>query len=425
MSGTGQQCDCLGLLSMKAGGERETVVYIGGVVDESIVRERGLLSHNAAGSNRMIRIGHALARAGYAPVLLSPAASLRARGCGSRYCGPKVRRIGALPVVYAAMIGITGLNVLLSPLFQLLALRRILSKRRVVGVVIYNFNPSLVLLTAYARWGRGLRVLHNVEDVSVPKWKDWLPQRRARPLQQLVFWGCMRLIAGMAQGCFVPTRKFLEYLPNRGCRSVITGCIEVRRERDIWQKSPVRILYAGKIEEEHGIREFVSALRLLDGDETMETIEVDVSGPGELTGWVRDEFANLTRIRAMCHGFVAKARFDDMLERAHICVALQDPKGRYADLKTPSKVYEFLGHGKAVIATAVGDIEELGEDMIRVLPELRAELLAEAILELVSDMTVTSRRGKAAWQFAKAHYSYEAVGEMLRQMLEGDPRSCS
>ena len=394
------------------------IIYLGGYVDEAIVRERGLRSHNAAGSNRMVRIGRALAAAGYRPVLLSPATSLRAWVWGAFLHPVRLRRAGQTPVVFSAMVNVPALNVLIAPLLQFVALRSLLRRGNVTGAVIYNFNPSLVVLTAYMKYVWQLRVVQDVEDISEPRLRDWLPSSSTNPVQQIVFWICQHIISRMVDGYFVPTRRFLKHLPQGSKRAVVTGCIAVDRSIPQASASPLRVLFAGKVEREHGIETFVRALKILDARETGARIQVDITGTGDLAHWVERELRSLRRVNAQFHGFVSSPAYRGILKAAHVCVALQDASGRHAQYKTPSKVYEFLGYAKAVIATDVGDIAALGREVLVILPVLRPEVLAAALERMAENPRETATMRQLARAHAEKNFSYRAVGAVLHALLD-------
>lgn len=392
---------------------RPRVLYIGGYLDEVIVRERGLPTHNAAGSNRMARLGRALAAGGYRPVLLSPGTSLRARSAGPLLMPVRVHRSGPVPVVFARMLNLPGLNILVAPFVMLVSMCTLLRKGNVAAVIVYNFNPTFVLLTLYLRLFFGGVLLQNVEDVSEPRLADWLPGSSARPMQQLVFWVCMHLIARMVDGYVVPTRRFLAHLPYRERQALITGCIAVEAVSLRPEPPPLRVLFAGKFEPEHGSLAFLEALRLLDAEVPAGQIEINIVGPGSKSA----DLAGLRNIRGHSHGFVSAHAYRDLLTRAQVCVALQDPAGRYANLKTPSKFYEFLGYGKAVVATNVGDIAEIENDVLILLPQLSGAAVAAALRKLAEDPAATLALRQAAFSHSKRHFAYPAVGAVLRQLL--------
>lgn len=399
--------------------KKNRIVYIGGFLDEAIVKERGLPSHNAAGSNRMDRIANALKSGGYRPVILSPAASLRMNSKGAFLHPGRVRKRKIAPVVFAPAFNIFGINVLFSWFFQILCLRVILKSGRVSEAIIYNFNPSLILLCAYLKYVRRLPILSNIEDISIPSLKDWSRKTEARPVQQIVFYFCMNLIARMADGYIVPTRRFLNYLPGNTPSEIVTGCIEVMDSPDrdpVEDNDRLQVLYAGKLQREDGIIEFVRALQQLDALDEPPYIRVEISGTGNMADWVREQVSTLRTIKATYHGFVSTSDYVELLRRSQICVALHNPTGRYADFKTPSKMYEYLGYGKAVITTDAGDIRDMPKDSILILDRLEPGAIAEKLLWLSADSTRTAAIQAAARHHAKEFFSYAAVGTVLKDL---------
>lgn len=399
---------------------KNRVVYLGGFLDEAIVKERGLPTHNAAGSNRMDRIANALKSGGYRPVILSPGASLRMHSKGTFLHPGRVRKRKSAPVVFAPALNIFGINVLFAWFFQFLCLRAILKNEKVVGAIIYNFNPSLVLLCAYLKYVRRLPILNNIEDISVPTLKDWSRKIEARPVQQIVFYFCMNLIARMADGLVVPTRRFLNYLPGNTPSVVVTGCIAVMDTPDnepAEENDRLQVLYAGKLQREDGIVEFVRALQQLDALDDPPNIRVEISGSGGMADWVREQLGTLRTIKATYHGFVSTSDYVKLLHRSQICVALHNPTGRYADFKTPSKMYEFLGYGKAVIATDAGDIRDMPKDSILILDRLEPGAIAEKLMWLCADSTRTAALQTAARLHAKECFSYAAVSTVLKDLF--------
>lgn len=396
------------------------ILYLGSFLDESIVAERGLRSHNAAGSNRMMRIAQALRSTGLRPILLSPATSLRAVRKGGPWLHPaQVRRRGGVAVVYAPALNVIGLNMLTAPLFQLAVMWSIL-RQPLAGSLVYNFSPGLVLLTAWLALKRGLLIINNVEDVSVPRLSDWLRKTEARPAQQFVFWLCMCLVARMSDAYLVPTRRFLPYLPRKRSVEVVTGCIDIPPLADDLPAPPMCVLYAGKVEREHGIVQFVEALEILDATPAAARLRVDVSGAGSMSNWVTERLGRLTHISARQHGFVTFGQYTALLEQAHICVVLQNPEGRYAEFKTPSKIYEFLAHGKGVIATRVGDITELPANALVLLDGLSAEEIAARLNRLVVSPDKVADLQRHAGQHAAEAFSYDTVGRRLGRLLRGE-----
>lgn len=397
---------------------RGRVLYLGSFLDEAIVVERGLRSHNVAGSNRMKRLAQAMKRAGFRPILLSPATSMRAVRKGGPLLHPaRVRRREGVAVVHAPALNVLGLNMLTAPLFQLAVMRRIL-RRPLTGSIVYNFSPGLLLLTVWLTVISGARLINNVEDIYAPRLADWTGDTEARPVQQLVYWLCMQVVARIADAYLVPTRRFLPYLPKKRAVEVVTGCIAIPPKQERTAPPPLSVLYAGKVEREHGIVQFVEALELLDRVPSAASLRVDICGAGPMTDWVAERLGHLAALSATQHGFVTSEEYDALLSKAHICVALQDPKGRNANFKTPSKLYEFLGHGKAVLATQVGDISEIPDQVLIVLEELSAEQIAEHLSRLAKQPEETMALQAKAREYAIQTFSYETVGRTLAMLMK-------
>jgi glycosyltransferase involved in cell wall biosynthesis len=394
------------------------IIYLGSFLDEAIVQERGLRSHNPAGSNRIKRLSLAMRASGFRPIVVSPATSLRAHMPGGPLLHPaRVRRMDGIAVVYAPAVNMVLLGTLTTLFFQIAVIRRVL-RRRLAGSVIYNFSPVLVLIALWLALKPQLRVVNNVEDVSVPSLSDWSRKTEARPVQQLIFWVCMNLVARLSDSYIVPTKRFLAYLPPRPTE-VVTGCISAPLYSDTpLSVPPLRVLYAGKVEREHGIVQFADALLLLDTQPVAKRIQVDISGAGPLSNLLAEKLKSLKTLQAIRHGFVSADSYGQLLSQAHVCVALQNPQGRYSDFKTPSKIYEFLGFGKAVISTTVGDINELPPDVLILLDQLDAQAIATHIAALADDSDRVLTLQMRAREHALSTFAYAKVGERIACLFE-------
>ena len=399
------------------GGVPPRVIYVGPYVDETIVHERGLRGHNAAGSNRMARIGQALAAAGLRPIILSPATSLRAKAPQRFMLPRRMRKTGPVAVVYSACLNVIVLNMISVVLTQLLTLYALVHREPVAGVIFYNSNAANVCMALYLRLFTRVRILHNVEDIYEPKFNDWTAGSKTHPLQNLYFSLGQRLMGLLVDGYIVPTERFLARLSSRPIASVGTGCIEIEGTTPKKPAAPLRVLYAGKIESEHGICQFMDALQILDHRHEAPAFEVDISGAGDQSDFVLDAARSLKNINVRFHGFISKDQYTRLLCDADICLALQDPSGRNAQFKTPSKVYEFIGYGKAVITTDVGDLARLSPHVLQMVPSLCPWDLAALLAQLSRDTMAVSTLQKAARKHAIKYYSYDAVGEVIANMI--------
>jgi glycosyltransferase involved in cell wall biosynthesis len=399
------------------------ILYIGGYLDEDLVKSRKLPGRNPAGSNRMIRLASSICSTGRRVVILSPGISVRAGLSPDFFHRAEVRHKDKVATVFSSVLSIPIIGALSSFIFFPLAFFSLLGKRNFDAVIIYNFSPLLVMMALLAKYVMRLPVIHNVEDISEPKLRDWLPKSAANPLQQIIFGVSMKWISRMSNGIICPTRKFLPSLPKNKPIEIVTGCISLSQNSSQLKKQKtrenVRILFAGKMEEEHGVDMFLEALQLLASKYNLENgLRVDMCGQGSLANWVRLSVDDLAWENLHFHGFVSDSLYRSLLDSADICIALQRPEGRYGKYKTPSKVYEYLAYGKAVVATDVGDLSLLPKEVICVCKNPDARRISEALLQCLREPSHSIKMGVNAKLYARENFSLDVVGSRLVEFID-------
>jgi glycosyltransferase involved in cell wall biosynthesis len=185
-------------------------------------------------------------------------------------------------------------------------------------------------------------------------------------------------------------------------------------------KLSVRLLYSGKIEfEDGGIQYLLRALELMVQHDTALTqiFEVHICGSGTQEQWTLDYLKRLHDVNIQYHGFLSDREYLSVLSQADVCLALQDPTGRYGDDKTPSKVYEYLGYGKMVIAADVGDLSVLPAEVITLCRPLNEQSLYHELIAIAKDVNRPDKQGNAAACYAREHFDYPVVGQQLSQFI--------
>jgi glycosyltransferase involved in cell wall biosynthesis len=403
------------------------ILYVGNYLDEAVIEERGLPTRNPAGSNRMRRLAEALSTAKQRVILFSPAVSLRIPWKGKFFHLSSLRSTGKVPVLFCATVGLPLLGVLLEPFFLLKTLQSFARQRPIEAVIVYNFSPTLVLVALWVKLFWKVPLINNIEDISEPKWIDWLPQTEVRPLQQVIFSICMKIIIGLSDGIVIPTKKFTRAIPSAKPYLIVSGCMPVstaKKEVELKHTNnfPIQLLYAGKVEFEHGIQHLLQALSLLSQEQNLaEKISVHICGGGSKVDWVINYIEQLKTIDIQYHGFISDLKYQNLLSKADVCIALQDPLGRYSVYKTPSKVYEFLGNGKMVIATEVGDLSQLPSEVITLCNLNSEKSLYRVLIDSIGDGNLPYRKGLAAANYAREHFAYPVVGKQLSSFIVNLP----
>jgi glycosyltransferase involved in cell wall biosynthesis len=119
----------------------------------------------------------------------------------------------------------------------------------------------------------------------------------------------------------------------------------------------------------------------------------------------------------------------EMPEYLAACDVLVSPHGKQADggefFGSPTKLYEYMATGRAIVASRIGQIAEVLTDEASALlvPPDDAESLASAIVRLVDDGCLRSRLGKAARVAAEAHHTWRQNAERVLACFEA-PAAC-
>ncbi len=398
------------------------ILYLGSFLNQKVVTCRALRGRNAAGSNRMERIADALQTNKQRVIIISPGTSLFPGKSAHLFHNTSLGRTRYSPVVFCPSVALPLLGSVSAYLTMPLVISRLLRKRNISGIIIYNFSPLLLLIAVWLKVFKKLPLFQNVEDISVSQLSDWHPSSETNAIQQIIFHICMRLIAKLSNGYITPSRKFLNFLPSKPA-IIVTGCISDLAESISVAKNQhkISVLFAGKISKEHGIDIFMSALNIISHNLNLcEQLKIRICGGGTESNWVNSQLTDLQNLDCRYLGFVTDETYTRLLHDADICVSLQNPQGRHAMYKTPSKVYEYLGNAKAVIASKVGDLEELPENVISLCVPFSAEKLAKQIECFCNDKEMLVKRKTEAGLYALRNFSYGLTGQNIRKFIDSN-----
>lgn len=396
---------------------KEYILYLGNYLDEKIVSERKLPTNNIAGTNRMQRISSALSYY-FRPVIISPGISMRIKKNEKIALNSRIHRTSDFIVYYTSSIGIPYLSIIISYFTYYISVFKILHKIKAKNVIVYNFDPLLfyIVLTIRVFYPK-INIVNNIEDISIPKLSDFNKHSEDRGLQQYIFFFCMKAIAYMVHSYIIPSKRFINYLPSKNRIMTITGCIAVKEKYFHLEKEQINILFAGKIAFEHGIDVFTKSLKLLDKTVYAKKLKIDITGTGNKKEWLENELKNLNNISIHYHGFVSNSVFQKILNHSDVCIALQKDAGRHAEFKTPSKVYEYLGNAKIVIATDVGDLSKISPNFIKICKPVTPYELKLRLIDILENKSRISDIKKKVHSFAKSEYDTKKIGKVLYQFL--------
>lgn len=395
-------------------------IILGNYIDYDIKTKRGLPSYNPAGSNRMLRLAHSLKSVEEEVMIVSPASAMRLKRTGTFFHKKELESNGEIKIHYCSALGLPFLSTFYEQINVLITILKLSKEIKIKAIIVYCYYPSSVWASLFSRFFLKVKIIEDLEDVCVPKLSDWKKSSEANPIQQLVGWFLMKIIVLISDSIIIPTANFVPYVKKNKKIEIISGCIDVPCLTELNLNSndlnTINVLFSGALEDENGIPLFLDFLKLLDNNaEIAKLYSFHISGEGSKTQILKNELLKLNNIESKFYGFLSERDYADLLDLTNIALVLQNPSGRYSQLKTPSKGYEYMSNAKLVIVSNIGDFGKLPQGISILLNEYEATYLYKVFASLDSEIINTI--GKSAYDYSKNNWDSKVVGDRLKALV--------
>ena len=394
------------------------ILYIGNFVDDSIRAERHLSGGNPAASNRMARLAQALKAAGHPVTIISSATCLRSMTKIALWHPRVDREIAWGRVEFVGAVGIPYISSIWALIVVTHRTWILCRSQKIEAVIAYCYYPS-VLAAAIAARTCGVTVIEDLEDISKARLREAFNLGPWHFINQAIGELSRLAIRFCVSAYIIPSPGFQRYLDQNERRLIITGsgAEEIEETRDeVYGLEPINILYAGKLEPEQGSEVFMGMLRLLGQTATANRYVFHVCGYGPAETEILKE-SKTSNCRLVHYGFVDSIRYKQILNSTAVALVLQNPNGIYQDRKTPSKAYEYLCAGKAVISTNLAEIAQIPGNCRIILENFSSESLLRALTQI--DGNKIRSLGSSARKYALSNWSSLAVGLEISVLIEG------
>lgn len=395
----------------------DSFVFIGHYLDEKIQAERGLFAPNPAGSNRMWRLSKAIQTTGFLSYIVSPACSARIKFNTKLIYPKRITRNNGIVIIYASALAIPYLCILFE-IFSMSWLFLSLTLRRNIRIaMLYNYYPSMFFVGLLSKIQK-IKVIEDLEDIVSPKLSDWFSKSVMFSLQHLVGGTLMKISLWLADLVIIPSSKFVfNGMKNKNIL-VIDGCIDVKESSKlIFEDGMITLLLAGMLDEEQGIELYLDTLNIINQNEKLaKKIKFNVCGVSLEEEKLKSRLSTFNNLQIKYYGFVSSAEFNAILNKANVCLVLQNPNGRNAKQKTPSKGYEYMASGKSIIVTPIGDYVNLPKNTCFLLDEYSPQNIITILSKL--DNEIIAEVGENAKQFARENWGFENVGNRIINYLK-------
>lgn len=392
-------------------------VFIGNYLDEIIQKERSLIAPNPAGSNRMWRLSKAVQTQGFLPYIISPACSARIKFNSKIIHSTHIVRKNGIIIVYAPALAIPYLSILFEFFSMSWIFLRLTFLRNIRIVMLYCYYPSTVFVGLLAKIQK-IKIIEDLEDIVTPKMTDWFNKPLMFSLQQAIGGSLMKMSLWLADLVIIPSSKFVFNGMNNENVLVIDGCIDVKESTKlISEEENITVLLAGMLDEEQGIELYIDTLNILNNDKYLaEKIKFYICGVSLEEELLKSRLAAFNNLDITYFGFVSSMEFTAILNKANVCLVLQNPNGRNSQQKTPSKGYEYMASGKAIIVTPIGDYVNLPNDICFLLSEYSPDNILAIVSNLNNETIIEV--GKKAKQYARENWGFENVGKRIINYLQ-------
>lgn len=388
---------------MKVQGKK-TILYIADYINEEIKKERNIEYFFPARNNKVLGIARAIAAAGYDVIIL-------ANGWTKGYSGKKFTRREfyldkQVKLIYAPLKDTRLINIP-STVFNIAAEALTLSnKYNVEAVMFYNyvFNTSVPAFILKVLQGLPL-IIDFEESYCLPGKKKFLISLIIEKLGKF-----------MTNGAIISTTLLKKRLPPQIPVCVIRGFYSDTAK--IYSKGDFRgnaVMYGGRWDEDRGIDVFLEAL----GHIRSKT-DVIITGYGPLKNMVYDGAEKLKGKGLKVNVFEAldRSMYLQLLYTSRVLVNPQKSGNSFGHASFPSKLYEYMSTGAAVISSDVSDVEAFADGRVFLYRNDDPLALAGMIDYVLENSAIGMQYGLAAVEWVKNTASHSYISSQILEMLE-------
>jgi glycosyltransferase involved in cell wall biosynthesis len=246
-------------------------------------------------------------------------------------------------------------------------------------------------------------------DGKAPAWLRWMEGRLPRLVDTVSV--ASDLLEGLAVSAGVPGDRVFR-TPVGADLSVFNPEVSGERIRTRLGIDGPIVLYLGQLHATQYVGQFLQAGRLLLARQP--SVRLVVVG----SGWRLPELIEMARSLGILPsvvftGAVPYQEVPEYVAAADVAVACFDDN-EATRAKSPLKVVEYLAAGKAIVASAVGEVQKMVDQCGVLVPAGDIAALSEAILQLLLEPDRRAELGRRARERAEEAHGWAAVAANLR-----------
>lgn len=285
-------------------------------------------------------------------------------------------------------------------------------------VHVQKCMPHAAVPALWAAYSNGIPIHYDwddweykIQDIETggkaPSWLGWIEGRLPRLVDTVSV--ASDLLEGLALRAGVP-RDRIFHTPVGADLVAFNPSVSGERVRGLLGGGPI-VLYLGQLHATQYVGQFLEAGKLLL--ERFPGVHLVVVG----SGWRLPELQDMARSLGILPGvvFTGAVPYNEVPEyvaAADVAVACFDDN-EATRAKSPLKVVEYLAAGKAIVASAVGEVQRMVDHVGVLVSAGDTEALSDAILGLLKDPGRRMELGRRARERAERTHGWNAVAANL------------
>jgi glycosyltransferase involved in cell wall biosynthesis len=172
------------------------------------------------------------------------------------------------------------------------------------------------------------------------------------------------------------------------------------------------IAHAGTLNKEVGIQKILDVFRLVDD----KSLELWLIGKGDMVDEIISQSKADDRIKYL--GFLSREVVFTKLKEAKLLVNLRNPDDEYTKYSFPSKMFEYMVSGTAVLSTRLEGIPEEYYEYIYAIDEYDDNQICSHMMNILNEKEMNlNKRGKNAQQFILQKKTSKIQERRIREFL--------
>jgi glycosyltransferase involved in cell wall biosynthesis len=391
----------------------ENILICCNYIDDYIYSLRHLTYRNSAASNKLLGLSETINSGEIASALLSLGRGPSKKQ--SQYFRQLNLQRGEVFLHVLPYISVPVLTHFFSACALCWAAHRLKTKGSVF--LFYNYQIHYLPAILYCRL-LGIKSYMIVDD-DIPD----LAHATSITLIPLLAKKCLSCVYDLLTGDKVMTSYKL--FRNNKCRKKVftyytsTKSVQVIN-RNTYNARRLRFLFSGTLSEDSGLHLFVDLMRLINENISIASqVEFYITGNFNIQ-YVRSLLRSINDVKIIILPNLSRHQYSELIKNCDVGLSLKLPGTTYGMYTFPSKVFDYVSNGLAVISTDISDVKDIFGDSVIFVENSQvpyAFQLYNHLVEIVSNPDILALYSASSQNIVATKFSQQWLGQRLSKFF--------